>query len=65
MPDSYGKPYVGRPCLYRLPGDRPPRWRCVCPEMKKWKRHQHPWDCLPESDKSERVLSWLKMEFGR
>ena len=60
-----GKPYTARPSLYRQPGDRPPLWRCVCPGMKKWRRHTEIWQCRPEPTTTGRVLGWLREEFGR
>jgi len=55
-------------------------WRCQCADVKPYKRHREPWQCLtpgdvelwqaqyPEvmcGDKSARVLAWLATEFGR
>ena len=49
----------------RPPGDRPPPWVCACPERKPYNRHREPWQCRNEFMTSQRVLAWLKEEFGR
>lgn len=65
MPASYSKPYVGRPALYRRPGDRPPSWRCTCAGVKPYRRHTEPWQCRSGGTTTGKVLGWLREEFGR
>lgn len=49
----------------RPPGDRPQLWACTCPDRKHYNRHTEPWQCRHEFTTTQRVLAYLKEEFGR
>jgi hypothetical protein len=74
------QPYVARPSLYRLPGERPPAWQCVCVNRKPWQQHLEPWQCVTNeqvrawrrrhpsatcSERTARALCWMEEAFGR
>ena len=73
------QPYTARPALMRLPGERIPEWRCLCP-VPNYRRHAQPWLCIgdlelavwrvahPEvttNDRNARCLMWMERTFGK
>ena len=40
-------------------------WQCTCVDVKPYKRHTEPWQCRKEFTTTQRVLAYLKAEFGR
>ena len=57
--------YIAEKIEKRSPGNRPSGWVCVCAGMKNYRRHTEPWQCRKEFTTGQRVLAWLKEEFGR
>ena len=55
--------YLHAPVPKVYPGSQ--GWRCTCPDVKPYKRHTEPWQCRNEFTTTQRVLAWLKEEFGR
>lgn len=53
--------YPHTPVAKVYPGSQ--GWTCQC-DVPKYKKHRDPWACRNEFTTTQRVLGWLKDEFG-
>ena len=62
-PTHASRRYLYAPVAKMYPGSQ--GWRCMCADVKPYRRHREPWECRKEFTTTQRVLAWLKEEFGR